>query len=102
MRVPAPALVRANAPETAPPRVRLFAATVTVRAAGRATGPTTVRELLPAKLRLLVSVRALATEMLAAEASRVTPAAPRTIAPVEAARLLPRASVPALRVVPPL
>ena len=102
VREPAPSLVRANAPETAPPRVRLLAATVTVRAAGRATGPTIVKELVPAKLRLLVSVRALATETPAAEASRATPAPLRTIAPVEAARLLPRASVPAVTVVPPL
>ena len=100
--VPAPALVRANAPETAPPRVRLFAPTVTVRAAGRATGPTMVSALVPRKLRSVPSVSALATEMPAAEASRETPAAARLIAPVEAARLLPRASVPALTVVPPL
>ena len=102
VRVPFPALVRPKvAPEMAPPRVRLLAATVTVRAAGRATGPTIVKELVPAKLRLVFSVSSLATETPAAEASRPLPAL-RTIAPVEAARLLPRASVPALTVVPPL
>ena len=97
-----PALVRPEAPVMAPPRVKRFAPTVTVRAAGRATGPTMVSALVPRKLRSVPSVSALATEMPAAEASRETPAAARLIAPVEAARLLPRASVPALTVVPPL
>ena len=99
-RVPAPVLVRAEAPETTPASVRVLASTWTVRAPGKATAPETVRALVPRKRRFWVSVSSLATVRPATAASSEPPL--RTIAPVPAPVLAPRDSVPAATVTPPV
>ena len=99
-KVPAPALVRAKAPETTPESVRLFASTRMVLAAGRATAPEMVRPLVPRKRRSWVSVRALATVRPATAASSEPPL--RVMAPLPAPVAEASERTPALTATPPL
>ena len=98
--VPAPVLVRAEAPETMPESVSVLASTWMVRAPGRATAPEAVRLLVPRKRRFWVSVSALATVRPETAASSEPPLI--VIAPVPAPVLAPSDSVPAATVTPPV
>ena len=99
VKVPAPALVRANAPPTTPPKESVFAVVVIVRAAVKVIAPVVcVRLAVPVKSRLAPSESAFVT-VRAEAASSEPPVTDNVLVPRAAA--LPIRKVPALRMVVP-
>ena len=94
-----PALVRAKAPPTTPPRESVFAVVVIVRAAVSVTAPVVcVRLAVPVKVRLAPKVIGF-VNVCAVAASREPLLTVRVPVPKPAA--LPKLNVPAVSVVPP-